>query len=107
MPAIGVPASVFHVNARASCVGLPQRDCARWKTHPDSAGPESDHRDGSPLPESAVTSGALNQEHARCTRSVKMTYLVQVPGRDYNALMDVAAEQYGYVTAADAAAVGV
>ncbi len=30
-----------------------------------------------------------------------------MPGKDYNALMDVAADQYGYVTTEDAAAVGV
>jgi predicted transcriptional regulator of viral defense system len=33
--------------------------------------------------------------------------LCSVPGAKYNALMDVAVDQYGYVTAADAAAVGV
>ena len=41
------------------------------------------------------------------TRSVKMSYPVRMPGKDYNALMDVAVDQYGYVTAEDAAAVGV
>jgi predicted transcriptional regulator of viral defense system len=33
--------------------------------------------------------------------------LCGVPGRDYNALMDVAVGQYGYITAEDAATVGV
>lgn len=36
-----------------------------------------------------------------------MTYLVRVPGANYNALMEIAVDQYGYVTTEDAAAVGV
>src|SRR3954447_15740256 len=37
----------------------------------------------------------------------KCPILCGVPGRDYNALMDVAVGQYGYITAEDAATVGV
>lgn len=36
-----------------------------------------------------------------------MTYLVRVPGANYNALMEIAVDQYGYVTTENAAAVGV